>query len=198
MEILYRFGFVRPVFFDPDPTEANRLLVTYKLCKVFNYALGNIDGEGLLHVTHEPGQSSLLKPLASSEIANTCTVPIIRGDTLLNTFLREPKPEIVKLDIQGSELAALDGFGDTLDSVVGIECEVSFQRTYESQPLVGEITSFLMSRGFGLFDLKVFGVQSTRAAIQANAFYFRREIRTKREARVESIFRTLNRISQNP
>jgi FkbM family methyltransferase len=191
VECLYRLGFVRPVFFEPDPLEAARLLQTYS--KVFNYALSNNNGEATLYVTREPGGSSLLKPINTQEIAKTVIVPTIRADML--NFEDQIRPEILKLDIQGSELAALEGFGSLLDHVVCIEAEVSFHRMYEAQPLSDDITRFLMGRGFGLFDLKVFGVRSTRAAHHANAFYIRQKLTTDRETAVERVFRSLNRIT---
>jgi hypothetical protein len=65
----------------------------------------------------------------------------------------------------------LEGFGDFLTGVACIEAEVSFRKTYEEQPLIENVTEFLMHRGFGLIDLQIFGVRSTRAAIEGNAFF---------------------------
>jgi FkbM family methyltransferase len=196
VEFLYRFGLVRPTFFEPDPVEARRLTQSYRLCRVFNCALSDKDGQATLYLTREPGCSSLLRPLGLLEIVvDTQTVPTTRADTLLKSAACACNPEIVKLDVQGYELAVLEGFGDLLDSVVCLETEVSLRKLYEKQPLIESVTEFLMDNGFGLIDLRVFGVRSTRAALQANAFFVRRELRSEREMAVERVFNSLNRIS---
>ncbi len=149
-------------------------------------------GDATLYLTNEPGGSSLLKPINSGDVVRTKTVSTIRAD-MLNTE-KAIRPEVVKLDIQGSELAALRGFGELLADVVCLEIEVSFARTYESQPLCDDIAAFLMTRGFGLFDIQVFGVRSTRGAMHANAFYIRRDLRGRRDIEVDRVFRALNGI----
>jgi FkbM family methyltransferase len=194
MEILYRFGVVRPAFFEPDPEEASRLTQRYTLSRVFKCALSEKDGNATLYVTREPACSSLLRPLYL-EIVDTQTVPTTRVDTLLRGNERGRYPEIVKLDVQGGELAVLRSFGDFLRGVVCIETEVSLRKIYEEQPLIDAVTEFLMDNGFGLVDLRVFGVRFTRAALQANAFFVRQELRDERQAAVERVFRSVNRIS---
>jgi len=193
MEILYRAGVVRPIFFEPDPLEASTLTDRYKCCKVFKCALWDKDGEATLYLTGDPGRSSLLRPLKPIEIVRMTTVPTARADTLLKTEY-EYYPEIIKADVQGGELAVLKGFGKQLNCIVCIELEVSFQKTYEGQFLIESVTDFLVQNGFGLIDIRVFGVRSTRNAIQANAFYVRRELQNERQAAVERVFRCVNRI----
>jgi hypothetical protein len=117
-------------------------------------------------------------------------VSIARADTLLTAIERDRHPEIAKIDVQGGELAVLEGFGDFLTG----EAEVSFRKTYEEQPLIENVTEFLMHRGFELIDLQIFGVRSTRAAIQGNAFFVRRELHNQRHAAVDRVFRSVNRI----
>src|SRR5262249_18706347 len=146
--------------------------------------------------TREPGQSSLLRPLNAQEIVETQAVSITRADTLLTPLERHRHPEIVKIDTQGGELAVLKGFGDFLSDVTCIETEVSFRKTYEEQPLIENVMEFLTPHGFGLIDLQIFGVRSTRAAIHANAFFVQREVHNQRQAAVERVFRSVNRISQ--
>src|SRR6266436_4479298 len=133
MEILYRIGVVRPIFFEPDPLEANTLKHRYKFSSVFNCALLDKDGDGTLYLTRDPGSSSLLRPVDPLEIVATETVPIARADTLLADIERQRYPEIVKIDVQGSELAVLEGFGKFLNNVICIESEVSFRNVYDKQ-----------------------------------------------------------------
>ena len=195
MEILYRIGVVRPIFFEPDPLEANTLTHRYKFSSVFNCALLDKDGDGTLYLTRDPGSSSLLRPVDPLEIVATETVPIARADTLLADIERQRYPEIVKIDVQGSELAVLEGFGKFLNNVICIESEVSFRNVYDKQCLVESVMEFLMQNGFGLIDIRVFGVRATRGALQANAFFVRRELKNERQVAVERVFRSVNGIA---
>ena len=195
MEILYRIGVVRPIFFEPDPLEANTLTRRYKFSNVFNCALLNKDGTATLYLTRDPGCSSLLRPVDPLEIVATETVPIARADTLLADIEHHRYPEILKLDVQGSELAVLEGFGKFMNNVICIESEVSFRYAYDSQCLIESVMEFLMQNGFGLIDIRVFGVRATRGALQANAFFVRRELKNERQVAVERVFRSVNRIA---
>jgi FkbM family methyltransferase len=195
MEILYRIGVVRPIFFEPDPLEANTLTHRYKFSSVFNCALLDKDGTATLYLTRDPGWSSLLRPVDPLEIVATETVPIARADTLLADIEQQRYPEILKLDVQGSELAVLEGFGKFLNNVICIESEVSFRNVYDKQCLVESVMEFLMQNGFGLIDIRVFGVRATRGALQANAFFVRRELKNERQVAVERVFRSVNRIA---
>ena len=195
MEILYRIGVVRPIFFEPDPLEANNLTQRYKFSSVFNCALLDKDGTATLYITRDPSCSSLLRPVDPLEIVATENIPIARADTLLADVERQCYPEMLKIDVQGSELAVLEGFGKLLNNVICIESEVSFRNVYERQCLVESVTEFLTQNGFGLIDMRVFGVRSTRGALQANAFFVRREVKNERQVAVERVFRSVNRIT---
>ena len=62
------------------------------------------------------------------------------------------KIDFIKLDIQGGELNALRGLEESLNDCLGMEIEVEFSEIYNSQPLFGDIHSFLSSKGFYFFD----------------------------------------------
>lgn len=190
MQLLYTGGVVQPVFFEPDRDEAARLAQRYTRSTVFDCALSDSCGDATLYITRDPGGSSLLRPINSADVIRTATIRTARADQLTTAI----PPEIVKLDVQGYELAALRGFGGLLDHVIGAEIEVSFTTVYENQPLCDDVIAFMNARGFGLADIQVFGVLSTRSAQHANAFFVRREIRTAREEQVDRSFRYLHRI----
>ena len=125
-----------------------------------------------------------VKPMLITE--REITVNLVTAESALSSV--GISPEIVKLDIQGAELEALKGFGELLRSVICIEMEVSFMRAYQDQPLVGNLYDFMFDAGFGLFDLKLFGVAGTRNSIEANAFFCRRELASDRQKAIEKLF----------
>lgn len=57
-------------------------------------------------------------------------------------------PALLKLDVQGFELAALQGCSELLDYIEWIYCECSFVELYEGQALLPEVADYLAGHGF--------------------------------------------------
>jgi len=60
--------------------------------------------------------------------------------------------DFIKLDIQGGELAVLQGAEKLLPRVFGLEIEVEFLHIYKAQPLFGDICTFLAEHGLDFID----------------------------------------------
>jgi FkbM family methyltransferase len=60
--------------------------------------------------------------------------------------------DFIKLDLEGGELAVLEGAPRTLESCIGLHVEVCFQALRENQPLFGDIARFLHERGMEFMD----------------------------------------------
>jgi len=198
---LWGAGLVTPVFFEPDPAAASQIVASYKSSAiVIQKAAWSAETTKSLHVTSEPGSSSILAPKPDPRMPEQLkkmlrldrefSVGSVRAETALTNL--SVTPEIVKIDVQGGELEVLKGFGSLVNSIFCCELEVSFLRGYDKQPLFNEIFEFMIDSGFGLFDLKVFGVAGTRNAVQANAFFCRKDIRSARHKSVERLFRLAN------
>ena len=190
-----------PVFFEPDPTAASEIVARYAASAVvIKKAAWNAGTTKTLNVTAEPGCSSILTPMPDPRMPERVkkmlrmekqfSVGTVRAETALTNL--GVIPEIVKIDVQGGELEALKGFGTLFNSIFCCELEVSFMRGYSEQPLFTEIFNFMINSGFGLFDIKVFGVAGTRNSVQANAFFCRKEIASSRQNSVETLFRLAN------
>jgi FkbM family methyltransferase len=63
-------------------------------------------------------------------------------------FKNRPAPDYLSFDIQGAELAALEGAPEILASVKWIYTEVSRREIYKGAPLVAELDEFLEAYGF--------------------------------------------------
>jgi FkbM family methyltransferase len=136
--------------FEPTPDLAARLtneIGRHERCEVHAAALSDVVGEAQFHVTSEGFTSSLLDPGTSFGNALTITVPV----TTLDAFGKSP--DVLKLDLQGAELAALRGAVTALRSTRFVLCEVNFIARYKDCALFGEVARFLEGAGFGLYRL---------------------------------------------
>ncbi|MCJ7543396.1 MAG: FkbM family methyltransferase [Phycisphaerae bacterium] len=124
-------------------------------------ALADRQGELEFYETASRGSCSLLKPsrhLADNfpqeaSVRRVSRVPAVR----LDDWARQSglaSIEVVKLDIQGAELAACRGGREILQqSTLLIYTEVWFRRLYEGGAVFGEIDQFLRELGFALYSL---------------------------------------------
>jgi len=149
--------------FEPDPEECaslNSRRHPYSI-RFLPVALGAQDGEqATLFVAKEPGCSSLLRPnmeLCSrypfGEAMKTVgerSITITRLDTACGDF----RPDVMKVDTQGTELDVLRGAGRLLDTVLAVELEVEFVPQYVGQALFSDVDPFMRHEGFALRGLR--------------------------------------------
>ncbi|HWD58332.1 MAG TPA: FkbM family methyltransferase [Stellaceae bacterium] len=144
-----------------DDFRAN--LARFADVRLHGVALGNRDQEDRqLHVMDFSDASSLLalaEPGRShwgiGEIAQV-PVKLCRLDDYRQRF-DLPKPDLIKLDVQGYELEVLKGAKASLTSVKALIVEVSFAEFYEGQCLFEELVGFVAEQGF---RLKAIGVNT--------------------------------------
>lgn len=196
--VLDSLGLLRPMFFEPDLAAHATISARHPGATIFGEAVWSHAGVLPLHVTAHAGCSSLLRPAYDSRlpavfrdmlgIARVVEVEAVRAEDVLRAH-PGLVPEIIKIDVQGGELEVLRGFGDALRAAVCVELEVSFLRMYDDQPLFDEVYAFLVESGFGLVELRPFGVRSTGNAVQANAFFVRQQQANARQLLVAEVFR---------
>jgi FkbM family methyltransferase len=123
-------------------------------------AVGSDNGTETFHVTHFSDASSLLQPNEASwsqfgvrEVQHL-PLPVVR----LDDYRRDrqlPRPDLIKLDIQGFEVEALRCAPECLMSAKAVITEVSFIEYYEGQCLFHDLVAHLAR--FGLF-MQAFGI----------------------------------------
>lgn len=142
------FPTARVVSFEPLPDIAARLrehLADLERVRIIESALGPEAGTTRFFRTDYSLASSALQPTHAE--AHQTEVPVGRLDDLL---VGEPleSPVLLKLDLQGYELAALSGAEDTLRQAHHVLLEVAFEEEYVGEPRFDELNAFLGARGF--------------------------------------------------
>lgn len=175
---------------EPDQAEAERvkqqLLHQWRDITIINDALAKANGTVDLHITKQPGLSSIIPPnqavfaeyqhFADNPeyvIDHTITVPALTLEAAAAKYHLNDVA-LVKLDTQGSELEILQsGAQSALDEVVAIYVEVELKPFYTGQPMMTDVTQFLDRHGFTAIELKR---ASLRRQTQHRLLYSKREI----------------------
>jgi FkbM family methyltransferase len=113
-----------------------------------------------------PGASSLLRASGRYPVEDYVQSAVTVATTRLDTFLERHAlhaADLVWMDIQGAELAALRGLGRRLESVLAIHLEVEFMEIYQRQPLFVDVKRFLNGNGFLLHGFTALGEYSADA-----------------------------------
>lgn len=144
-------------------------------------------------VSHEPGEitmnvsdnlvSSSVLPILERSVTAAPSTRYVRSETVPATTVDElvvrhalvPGETLLKIDVQGYELAVLGGAAATLDHFAAVRAELSLVPLYEGQALLPEMIDHLGSHGFELWDLDPGFVEpATRRLLQVDGVFFRR------------------------
>ncbi|MFZ2014377.1 MAG: FkbM family methyltransferase [Nocardioides sp.] len=131
---------------------------------VVRCALGDEDGDVVVHVAGNGGASSSVLPMLDSHVSAAPQSAYVRDESVrlrrLDEVLREivdpvPRRTFLKIDAQGFERAVLDGaeglFRD--DLLLGVQAEMSLVPLYVGQMLWRETVDRLAAQGFDLVSL---------------------------------------------
>jgi len=182
--LLRQFPAAQAYLFEPNPayegvlTEASQ--TDPRLHPQF-LAVGDHDGTAVLNITASPGTTSLLAPNATltASYRNEATivaqreVPLVTLDQWASTVPTVPI-NLIKLDIQGGELAALRGATRLLTtSVKLVYTEIMFNSLYEGGALFADLDRLLRECGFRLHDIYKPKYNDQGMLMWGNAIYLR-------------------------
>jgi len=131
---------------------------------ISNYALWNERQKKSLFIYAQKSASSFYEAsnfysrLPESEQMNLIDQVEVENVITLDEYSSQNSIEfdILKLDVQGAELAILQGGKYQLENnCKAVITEVEFVELYKEQPLFNDIDCFLKQRGFTLFDLDI-------------------------------------------
>lgn len=146
---------------------------------LYQAAIGPESCETIIHVSAADDSSSLL-PISAIQESLFPGTGEIRKETVqvgrLSDYVSATDieaPAMLKLDVQGFELAALCGCEDLLDRFTFIYAECSFVELYSGQALADEVIAWLRERGFKLSGAYNMQYDRNGRAIQADFLFYR-------------------------
>jgi len=154
---LVETGAARLIGFEPDPDQYQALQNRVKPNTMYlPYAVG--DGQdAVLNICYAPGMSSLLEP--DMEVLDhfhsfSQWAEVLRRQPVATWKLDDidqiTAMDLLKLDVQGSELAVLQGAARRLEETLVVQTEVQFVPFYKDQPLFADLDQTLRKAGFYL------------------------------------------------
>lgn len=156
-------------------------------------AVANQLGTRQFHVNRDSATNSLLPtapaaadwvtPASAVETVSVLEAPV----TTIDDFCRQEGIEeihILKMDIQGGELLALEGAQENLrrGSIALVYAEVEFVPIYEGQAYFHEVATWLGCYGYTLFDLYNFVYAENGQAKWGDALFVSPQIRASQSA----------------
>ncbi len=149
LRFLQDFSSATVVTFEANPELATNLKnsVTDARAEIVNSALTDVSGPVDFYIPAQAYTGSTLVPGEEFGDSIKTTVPGIT----LDEFGKQP--DVIKLDLQGAELRALEGAQTILPEVKAILCEVNFVPRYDGCALFHQVTELLHSHGLQLFRL---------------------------------------------
>jgi len=142
-------------------------------------ALGDRDGTAELQITESPGNASLCIPSgvmkdidpAGTKIRSVEAVELVTIDSWIKRS-GLASVEVMKFDIQGGELAALEGGRQTLaGQTLAVYIEVWFNQGYDGGTVFGQTDLFLRQLGYVVYDIYKPGYNRDGMIMWANALY---------------------------
>jgi FkbM family methyltransferase len=155
--------YVAYVGFEPDEEECGRLLARRNSANVeyIPVALSDEERQHTLHLTREPGCSSIFPPNAARmskyflaerwDVQRKIPIDAVPLAKVLEE--KQISPDAMKVDVQGAAFKVLAGAGRFLDELLLIDVEVEFCEMYQGESLFGEVDGLVRRRGFELLDL---------------------------------------------
>ena len=144
---------------------------------LYQIAIGPESGESVIHISRRDDSSSLL-PITDLQdrlfpgTAEKAT-EVIRVEPL-DSFLKAEDivaPALLKLDVQGFEIAALRGCERLLKCFDCVYAECSFLELYSGQALADEVVAYLAQRGFRLKGVYNMAYSDAGASVQGDFFF---------------------------
>ena len=128
---------------------------------MFNYSIGEKDGQTTINISKNSVSSSLLDNLPQltesapeAQFVEKETIEIKKLDSIFNDLNLSGKNVYLKIDTQGYEEMVLLGAEKSLEFIKGIQIEMSFIPSYEGAITFDKMKAKLNHLGFHLLALE--------------------------------------------
>jgi FkbM family methyltransferase len=174
----------RIVSFEPLPVayaELSRRVGRDAAWQAFELAIGDHDGQAIMHVAANSVSSSLLGMLPAhldaapySEFVGDIEVEMITLSEVIDRHVDTKDRLFVKVDAQGYESRILAGAAEGLDRIQGLQLELSIVPLYEGSATLGTLIAEAERLGFTLMSIEPgFSDQRSGRLLQADGVFFR-------------------------
>ena len=119
-------------------------------------------------------QSSMLPDSAGAAFGTVKRLPVTTIDALVQST-GFGWPDLIKLDVQGAELVALRGAGESLRHAQTLLLELSFFPFQRGMPLFADVVCWLRERGFRVYDVPSLWHRPLDGALAQGDFLFLRD-----------------------
>jgi FkbM family methyltransferase len=177
------FPTARIISFEPlrDPARAfEAMFAQDERVTLHRVAIGPVNRQARMNVAQRDDSSSLL-PIAQEQTRVFAGTGQTRSESIELRLLHElitegdiEPPALLKLDVQGYELEALQGCSSLLAHFAYIYVECSFIELYSGQALANEIVLWLWDKGYRLLSVHNIAYDTNGRAVQADLLFNRR------------------------
>ena len=174
----------RIISFEPLNNERE---ILSKSAKLFNnwvllpFAVGDFNQKSVINISGNSASSSVLKMKLTHETAapqskfvGTQEIEVRTLDSLYGDYINKADNIYLKIDTQGYEWQVLKGAEKFLESVTGLELEMSFEQMYDGEKIFDELYGFILSQGFRLLNIRPMLTNPTNMQLlQADCIFIR-------------------------
>lgn len=152
--------------------------------KVFNYSIGERNGETTINIAKNSVSSSLLENLPQltesapeAAFVEKETIEIKKLDSIFESLNLNGKNVYLKIDTQGYEEMVLIGAEKSLELITGIQIEMAFIPTYEGAITFDKMKTKLNDLGFHLMALENgFYDKKTGKQLEIDGIFYKKNI----------------------
>lgn len=142
----------------------------------FQIALGSKDESATIMIPNLTVMSSILQPIGPEKNLREETFEIRRLDGLLPDLIEQlgVSNVFLKMDTQGYDLEVFKGADDCLETIAGLQSEISIRPLYKDMPHYTEVFEVYENAGFSLYNLSVVNRIENGGLLEMNCFMRRR------------------------
>ncbi len=130
------------------------LCTRFPKCKVFQGGAGGKPEQKLFsYWPDQKGSTFMARADEAALQAGRQTHLAVDSIPNILSSLGLPKPDLVKMDIQGMELEALHGMGEMLSGIEAVILECNLFKFLPDQPQAEELVAFMARKNFFLYDI---------------------------------------------